>query len=88
LDRFVEAGHHPNMPTIELDDSEIQNATQACRIAAVQAEQDAAKQTSPTVRATFEAAAKRYRDSDLAFYFSCMRSSEALGGSPMLLRAL
>ncbi len=49
------------MPTLDLSDSELQQATQACRIAAVQAEQDAAKQSSPTVRASFDGTARRYR---------------------------
>ena len=47
---------------VQLTDTEKQSAAQACRIAAYQAEQDAAKQSNPTVRATFEATARRYLD--------------------------
>jgi hypothetical protein len=50
------------MPSIELTDAELQQAAQGARIGAVQAEQDAAKQSSPTVRANFEATARRFRD--------------------------
>lgn len=50
------------MSTQALTDTELQAAAQACRIAAVQADQDAAKQSSPSVRATFEASAKRFRE--------------------------
>jgi hypothetical protein len=46
---------------MELSDSEKQAAAQACRVAAFQAASDAAKQLNPEVRATFEAAAKRYQ---------------------------
>jgi hypothetical protein len=50
------------MPSIDLTDSELQTAAQGARMGAVQAERDAEQQSSPTVRATFEASAKRYRD--------------------------
>jgi len=49
------------MASINLSNSELQNAAQACRIAAVQAEQDAAKQSSPSVRAIFEASIARFQ---------------------------
>jgi hypothetical protein len=47
---------------IELNDSDLQTLAQACRIAAAQADQDTAKQSSPTIRANFEASARRYRE--------------------------
>lgn len=50
------------MPSIDLTDSELQQAAQGARMGAVQAEKDAAQQSSPGVRANFEASAKRYRD--------------------------
>lgn len=46
---------------MQLNDSEKQAAAQACRVAAMQAELDAAKQSNPDVRATFESIATRYR---------------------------
>jgi hypothetical protein len=50
------------MRSIDLTADELQLAAQGARIGAVQAENDAAKQSSPTVRATFEASAKRFRE--------------------------
>jgi hypothetical protein len=50
------------MPSINLTADELQQAAQAARIGAVQAENDASKQSSPTVRANFEASARRYRE--------------------------
>jgi hypothetical protein len=50
------------MPTLDLTDTELQSAAQAARIAAAQAEQDAEKQSSPGVRASFEGTAKRFRE--------------------------
>jgi hypothetical protein len=50
------------MPLIDLPADELQQAAQAARIGAVQAETDASNQSSPTVRANFEGSARRYRD--------------------------
>jgi len=41
------------MVTLTLSDAELQNAAQGCRVAAVRAENDAASQTSPTIRESF-----------------------------------
>jgi hypothetical protein len=45
-----------------ISDTEKQAAAQACRVAQHQAEVDAAKQSNPGVRATFDLQAKRYRE--------------------------
>lgn len=50
------------MSILELSDAELQNAAQACRIAARQAEGDAEKQASSSMRPHFIASAKRYQD--------------------------
>ncbi|HEU5133620.1 MAG TPA: hypothetical protein VFU13_00625 [Steroidobacteraceae bacterium] len=50
------------MPSINLAPDELQDAAQAARIASVQAEKDAEKQSSPKVRGMFENAARRFRD--------------------------
>jgi hypothetical protein len=60
------------MPKIELTEVELQQAAQGARIGAVQAEKDAAQQSSPSVRAKFEASAQRYRE--LAAKFDRARS--------------
>lgn len=49
------------LAAMNLTDDERQAAAQACRVAAHQAETDAAKQSNPGVRATFEETAKRFR---------------------------
>jgi hypothetical protein len=48
------------MRTLTLEDDELRDAAQAARVASVQAEQDAEKQTSPTVRAMFDYTARRF----------------------------
>ena len=58
----VDAMPRRTLRRMQLTDTERQSAAQACRIAAYQAEQDAAKQSNPSVRATFEATARRYLD--------------------------
>ena len=50
------------MQRIELTDDEMQDAAQASRIASVQAEEDAKKQSNPGVRAIFDNTARRYRE--------------------------
>jgi hypothetical protein len=47
---------------IELSDDELAAAAMAARGAAALAEKDAAKQTTPTMRSTFEDSARRYRE--------------------------
>ena len=50
------------MPAINLTDSELKSAAMAARAARNIAETDAVKQSHPSVRATFGAAAKRYQE--------------------------
>jgi hypothetical protein len=48
------------VPSLVLNDSELQTAT--CRVAAHQARQDAAAQSNPEVKQSFNAIAKRFSD--------------------------
>jgi hypothetical protein len=50
------------MPLINVTSDELQDAAQAARVAAVQAETDAEKQSSPKVKGMFENAARRFRE--------------------------
>jgi hypothetical protein len=50
------------MPQINLAPDELQDAAQAARIAAAQAEADAEKQSSPSIRAMFDNSARRFRE--------------------------
>jgi hypothetical protein len=50
------------MPSLNLCDDELQDAAQAARVACVQAEKDAEKQSSPKVKGMFENAARRFRE--------------------------
>jgi hypothetical protein len=49
------------MLRIDLTSVELQQAAQGARIEAVQAEKDAAQQSSPSARENFEESAKQYR---------------------------
>jgi hypothetical protein len=48
------------MPLIDLSDDELRDAAQAARLAAAQAQKDAAAQPNPRISATFGADAERY----------------------------
>jgi hypothetical protein len=48
------------MPHIELTDTELQSAAQAARIAREQALNDAALQSSPTIKRTFQSSAEHF----------------------------
>jgi hypothetical protein len=50
------------MPHINLSPDELQDAAQAARVAAAQAEKDAEKQSSPSIRAMFDSSARRFRE--------------------------
>jgi hypothetical protein len=50
------------MSSLKLDDDDLRDAAQAARLASVQAERDAAQQTNPGVRATFDGTARRFRE--------------------------
>ena len=50
------------MTPLNLTDDELQDAAQAARIASVQAETDADKQSSPRVKGMFENSARRWRE--------------------------
>jgi hypothetical protein len=50
------------MPSLTFTDDELQDAAQAARIAAVQAEADAGRQTNPGIKATFARCAHRWRE--------------------------
>jgi hypothetical protein len=59
------------MPTIELSTDELRRATQACRIGAAQAQQDADRQDDGRIKTCFIEAAERY--STLASKFESAR---------------
>jgi hypothetical protein len=50
------------MNPLNLTDDELQDAAQAARIASVQAEADAEKQSSPRVKSMFDSSARRWRE--------------------------
>jgi hypothetical protein len=60
------------MNPLHLTDDELQDAAQAARIACVQAEKDAEKQTNPTIKGMFDSSARRWRE--LANKFERARS--------------
>jgi hypothetical protein len=49
------------MPTVDLTAEELRDAAMAARLAAVQAQRDAAAQPNPRISAAFAAAADRYK---------------------------
>ena len=57
---------------LQLTDDELQDAAQAARIACVQAEKDAEKQSNPTIKGMFDSSARRWRE--LAAKFERARS--------------
>jgi hypothetical protein len=59
---FLAAVDFCAMAPLNLSDDELQDAAQAARIASVQAEQDADKQSSPRVKGLFENSARRWRE--------------------------
>jgi hypothetical protein len=48
------------MSTLDLEDVELQDAAQAARVAAAQAEKDAEKQAGSSMRAVFDRKARRF----------------------------
>ena len=48
------------MNTLNLTDDELQDAAQAARVASVQCESDADKQSSPKIKGLFENSARRF----------------------------
>ena len=50
------------MKTLDFTDDELQDAAQAARIACVQAEKDAEKQSNPTIKGMFDSSARRWRE--------------------------
>lgn len=67
------------MPSLHMCDDELQDAAQAARVASVQAEKDAEKQSSPKIRGMFENAARRYRE--LADIFERARRHDRAQGT-------
>ena len=55
------------MRTIQLEDDELRDAAQAARVAAVQAEKDAEKQSNNSVRAMFDYTARRFQELAIKF---------------------
>jgi hypothetical protein len=52
--------YDPPVPTLELTDDELRDAAQAARIAAAQAQKDAAAQPNPRISAAFSESAESY----------------------------
>lgn len=50
------------MTPLQLDDDELQDAAQAARVASVQSETDAERQSNPKVKGLFENSARRFRE--------------------------
>jgi hypothetical protein len=50
------------MRNIQLEDDELRDAAQAARVASVQAEQDAEKQSNNSVRAMFDYMVRRFQE--------------------------
>ncbi len=50
------------MTPLQLTDDELQDAAQAARVASVQSETDAERQSNPKVKGLFENSARRFRE--------------------------
>lgn len=50
------------MRVLKLEDDELKDAAEAARVASIQAEKEADRQSSPSVRAMFDSTARRYRE--------------------------
>lgn len=50
------------MKTLQFEDDELRDAAQAARIASVQADKDAERQSNPSVRAAFDSTSRRFRE--------------------------
>jgi hypothetical protein len=62
MHQSVDAWHASHMPNIDLAPDELQDAAQAARVAAVQAEKDAERQSNLSIRAMFDNTARRFRE--------------------------
>ena len=62
------------MKTLNLTDDELQDAVQAARIASVQAEKDAERQSNPQVKGMFDSSARRWRELASKFEKARLRS--------------
>jgi hypothetical protein len=62
MDSAGASRHFFAMTPLNFTDDELQDAAQAARIACVQAEKDAEKQTNPTIRGMFDSSARRWRE--------------------------
>lgn len=60
MDGTRRSRHLSAMSTLELEDVELQDAAQAARVAAAQAEKDAEKQGRSTMRVMFDRQARRF----------------------------
>jgi hypothetical protein len=65
------------MNALNLSDDELQDAAQAARIASVQAEGDADRQSNPRIKAMFENSARRWKE--LATKFERARVRREVG---------
>jgi hypothetical protein len=56
------AAEFSGMNALNLSDDELQDAAQAARIACVQAEHDAERQSNPRIKSMFDSSARRWRE--------------------------
>jgi hypothetical protein len=78
--------HLRAMPLSKLTDTELQSAAQAARIAREEALADASKQSSPSIRRTFESSAEHF--AKLAEKFEGSRFSSTYFSSTLSLTCL
>jgi chromosome segregation ATPase len=77
MDGTADARHIPRMIHLDFTDDELQDAAQAARVASVQAEKDAERQSNPRIKAMFDGTARRF--SELAAKFERARSARRTG---------
>lgn len=70
------------MTPIPFTDEELRDAAQAARIASVQAEKDAERQSNPTIKGMFDSSARRWKE--LAEKFERARVQCATGTAPLI----
>jgi hypothetical protein len=65
------------MTPLDLTDDELQDAAQAARIASVQAEKDADRQSNPSIKSLLDGSARRWRELAAKFERARVRTHQA-----------
>src|SRR5690349_2007842 len=60
MDVAADARQIPRMIHLDFTDDELQDAAQAARVASVQADKDAERQSNPRIKAMFDGTARRF----------------------------